>query len=134
MDNIKLNELEVASKAVVMNTARRFTQALAETPQFMAFEESYQAFRQDQQAQKAYDALQQKQESLRMMMMLNAVDEDERQEFQDLQAQFYQQEAVQQYLAAQEQLISLCQEVGDIFTDAIGLDFGSACRSGGCCG
>jgi len=134
MENIKLNELEVASKAVVMNTARRFTQALAETPQFMAFEESYQAFRQDHAAQKAYEALQQKQESLRMMMMLNAVDEDERQKFQDLQAQFYQQETVQQYLTAQENLISVCQEIGDILSDATGLDFGSACRIGGCCG
>lgn len=134
MDNNKLNELEVVSKAVVMNTARQFAQALAETPQFMTFEESYQAFRQDHEVQKAYEALQKKQESIRMMMMLNAVDEDERQKFQDLQTDFYQQETVQQYLAAQESLVSLCQEIGDILSDATGLDFGSACRIGGCCG
>lgn len=134
MQKTKINEVEVASKSVVMNTARRFTEALAETPQFIAFEEAYQAFRQDEEAQRAYKALQQKQESLKMMMMLNAVDEEERQELRKLQEQFYQQESVQKYLAAQESLISVCQEIGDILSDATGLDFGSACRKGGCCG
>lgn len=134
MQKISINELEIATKPVVMNTARRFTEALAETPQFLAFEETYQAFRQDAEAQMAYQALQQKQESLQMMMMLDAVDEDERLELQNLQAKFYQQESVQTYLEAQENLISLCQEIGEILSDATGLDFGSACRIGGCCG
>ena len=134
MDNFMFNELEVASKPVVMQTARRFSEALAESPQFKAFEDAYQAFRQDDEVQSAYQTLRSKQESLRMMMMLNAVSDDERQELAKLEKQFYGIETVQRYITAQEALISLCQEVGDIFSDAIGLDFGSACRVGGCCG
>lgn len=134
MDKTRINELEVAPKSVVMNTARRFTEALSETPQFMAFEEAYLTFRQDPEAQMAYEALQQKQESLRMMMMLNAVEDDERQELQNLQAEFHRQESVKDFIKAQENLISLCQEIGEILSDATGLDFGSACRIGGCCG
>lgn len=134
MEKQVLNELEVASKSVVMHSARQFTQALAESPQFIAFEESYQAFRNDQPAQLAYQALQKKQESLRMMLMLNAVDDNERQELKELEEQFYRLETVQGYMKAQENLVSVCQEIGDILSDAIGLDFGVSCRIGGCCG
>lgn len=134
MDNYPFNELEVASKPVVMQTARRFSEALAESPQFKAYEDAYQAFLQDQEAQSDYQALRSKQEALRMMMMLNAVTDEERQELTKLENQFYNRETVQGYITAQETLISLCQEIGDILSDAIGLDFGSACRVGGCCG
>ena len=128
------NELEVASKPVVMQTARRFSEALAESEQFKAFEEAYQAFRQDDDVQSAYQALRSQQEALRMMMMLNAVSDEERQAMTKLENQFYSNQTVQRYITAQDALISLCQAVGDILSDAIGLDFGSACRIGGCCG
>jgi cell fate (sporulation/competence/biofilm development) regulator YlbF (YheA/YmcA/DUF963 family) len=134
MDNFMFNELEVASKPVVMQSAHRFSEALAESTQFKAFEEAYQAFRHNDQVQSAYRALRSKQESLRMMTMLNAVSDEERQELTKLENQFYGIETVQRYITAQEALISLCQEVGDLLSDAIGLDFGSACRTGGCCG
>lgn len=134
MDNLIWNELEVASKSVVMDAARRFTEALAESPQFRAFEDTYQAFRQDNVAQTAYKALQDKQESLRMMMMLNAVEEEERLALNKLEKQFLSYQSVQQYIEAQNNLISLCQEIGDILSDAVGLNYGLACRVGGCCG
>lgn len=134
MLNNQYSELQVTSKPVMRQTARKFTEALAETPEFIAFEESYRAFRHDQEAQTVYQALQNKQESLRMMMMLNSVHETERQELKELENQFYQQETVQDYLQAQENLVSLCQEIGDVLSEAVGLDFGSSCRIGGCCG
>lgn len=134
MDNLMFNELEVASKPVIMHVARRFSETLAESPQFIAFEDAHQAFRQDDDVQSAYQALRSKQESLRMMMMLNAVSDEERQELKALETEFYSKETVQRYISAQEDLISLCQSIGDMLSDAIGLDFGSACRIGGCCG
>jgi cell fate (sporulation/competence/biofilm development) regulator YlbF (YheA/YmcA/DUF963 family) len=134
MDNFMFNEMEVASKPVVMHSARRFSEALAESAQFKAFEDGYQAFRQDDEVQSAYQALRSKQESLRMMMMLNAVSDEEHHELKALETEFYSEEIVQRYISAQEDLISLCQVVGDVLSDAIGLDFGSACRIGGCCG
>ena len=134
MDNVTLNELEFASKSVVMSAARGFSEALTETPQFREFEEAYQAFHQDQQAQSAYKALQNKQQSLRMMLMLNSVDEKERQELQQREEDFYRNDTVTRFIRAQETLISLCQEIGDIISDAAGLNFGLACNVGGCCG
>ncbi|MDW7755944.1 MAG: YlbF family regulator [Brevefilum sp.] len=134
MEKLKLNELEIASKSVVMDSAQRFTEALAESPQFRAFEDVYQAFRDDNIAQTAYKALRDKQESLSMMMTLNAIDEEERSMLNKLESQFLSLQSVQRYIEAQNALIALCQEIGDIFSDAVGLNFGLACRVGGCCG
>jgi cell fate (sporulation/competence/biofilm development) regulator YlbF (YheA/YmcA/DUF963 family) len=85
-----------------MQTAYRFSEALAESEQFKAFEDAYQAFRQDDDVQSAYQALRSKQESLRMMMMLNAVSDEERQALKELENQFYGKETVQRYITAQD--------------------------------
>jgi cell fate (sporulation/competence/biofilm development) regulator YlbF (YheA/YmcA/DUF963 family) len=134
MDDLTLNEPEVASKSSVMEVVRRFTETLAETAQYRALEETYLAFRQDHEAQAAYAALQDKQQSLRMVMMLNAVDEEDRLALKQLEDQFYGLKSVRDYIQAQETLISLCQEIGDFLSDAVGLNFGLVCRVGGCCG
>lgn len=128
------NDLEVASKSVVMETARQFAERLSETPQFKAFEEALYAYRQDAEAQDALQAFQKKQSSLKAMLILNALSEKDRQELQQLQDRFYQQSAVQQYAKAQEELVAICQEIGDLISNAIGLDYGTSCRTGGCCG
>ncbi len=128
------NDLEVASESVVKEAARQFAETLSETAQFKAFEEALYAYRQDAEAQNALRAFQKKQSSLRAMLMLNAVSEEDRQELQQLQDRFYQQPSVQRYTKAQEELTAICQEIGDLITNAIGLDYGTSCRTGGCCG
>jgi cell fate (sporulation/competence/biofilm development) regulator YlbF (YheA/YmcA/DUF963 family) len=130
------NELEVASKEVVMHAAEQFARVFVETPQYQAFEKSFTTYRQDAAAQSALQAFQKKQAALKGLLMLNAVSEEDRQELQSLQDRFYQQAAVVQYSQAQADLIAMSQEIGDILSKSIGLDFGSACRTttGGCCG
>lgn len=128
------NDMEVASKPVVMAAARQFAETLSETAQFTAFEEALYAYRQDAEAQNAVQAFQKKQSSLRAMLILNAMSEEDRQELQHLQERFYQQQAVQRYTKAQEELVAICQEIGDLISIAIGLDYGISCRTGGCCG
>jgi cell fate (sporulation/competence/biofilm development) regulator YlbF (YheA/YmcA/DUF963 family) len=134
MDFEPWNELEIASASTVMHAARQFAQALVETEQFQAFERAYDQFRRDAQAQSSLSAYQQKQWSLKALLMLNAVSEEDRRELQRLQNEFYSQPAVVQYIRAQEELTRLCQLIGDQISDAIGIDYGSACRTGGCCG
>ncbi len=129
------NELEVASSEVVMQAARQFAEAFTSTPQFQAFEKSYDVYRQDPAAQSALQAFQKKQASLKGLSMLNAVSEEDRQELQNLRDRFYQQVTVAQYDQAQADLIALAQEIGDLLSQSIGLDFGNSCRTtGGCCG
>lgn len=134
MDDTNWNELEVASKSVVMEAARQFVETLSETTQFREFEESYYGYRQNADAQNALQEFQKKQSSLRAMQKLNTLSENDRQVLQQLHDQFYQNQAVQRYAKAQEELTVTCQEIGDLISNAIGLDFGSSCRTGGCCG
>jgi cell fate (sporulation/competence/biofilm development) regulator YlbF (YheA/YmcA/DUF963 family) len=134
MDDIALNDLEMASKSVVMQAARHFAQALADTPQYQEFEGAFLNYRQDANAQQAIQNFQQKQASLKAIMQTNAVNAEDKQELQQLQEQFFQQPSVIRYGKAQEALAAVSQEVGDLLSKAIELDFGNSCRTGGCCG
>ena len=66
--------------------------------------------------------------------MLNAVSEEDQQELQRLQDGFYQQPSVIRNTKAQEELALISQEIGDLLSKAIGMDYGAACKTGGCCG
>lgn len=133
-EDVLASDLEFAPKSVVKVSAKQFTKVLTTTPQYREFQESYQKFLEDEEAQEIFEALKRKQESLRMMMMLNAVDEADRIELEKLEKKFYDNPLVIRYLSAQEELLSTCQQIGDVFSEAAGLDFGTSCRIGGCCG
>ena len=80
MTDITTNDIDVASPSVVRTAARNFAAALAETPQFKAFEQAYEALNKDADALKTLSAYQAKARSLRGIMMLNAASEAERAE------------------------------------------------------
>ena len=134
MDNNTWNDLEVASEEIVMQSAKQFAEALANTPQYKTFEQAYFTYRQDAGVQAAIEEFQKKQSSLKALLILNAVSEKDREELQILQEQFYHQLSVVQYTEAQEDLAKVCQEIGDLLSKTIGVDFGAACKTGGCCG
>jgi cell fate (sporulation/competence/biofilm development) regulator YlbF (YheA/YmcA/DUF963 family) len=132
--NDQVNEdIEIASTSIVKQAARDFATALAETPQFKAFELAAYAFHNDQAAQKAMQALQQKQQSLRPLMQLNALSNTQREELLNLQSAFTSQTVVQEYFTAQAELTTLCQALGDELSGAIGLNYAAACAAS-CCG
>jgi cell fate (sporulation/competence/biofilm development) regulator YlbF (YheA/YmcA/DUF963 family) len=132
--NDQVNEdIEIASTSIVKQAARDFAAALAETPQFKAFEQAAYAFRNDQVAQKAMQALQQKQLSLRPLMQLNALSNTQREELLELQSAFTSQTVVQEYFSAQAELTTLCQALGDVLSGAIGLNYAAVCAAS-CCG
>ena len=128
------NDLEITLRSGVMQTAKQFAETLAYTTQFREFEQSYLSFRQDAEAQNAIREFQEKQASLSALLMLNAVIEQERQNLEVLQEHIYRQPSVLKYTKAQEELAATCQQIGDLLSETIGLDYGASCRSGGCCG
>ncbi len=127
-------DVEISSISVVKQAARDFAAALSETPQFKTFEQADFAFRQDQAAQQSLSALQEKQQSLRPMMLLNALTTDQRLELQSLQTAFTSLAVVQAYFSAQAEFSALCQALGDQLTQAIGLNYASICASSSCGG
>lgn len=134
MNDREWNDLEVAPKSVVIQAAQQFASTVSALPQFQEYEQAYIAFRQDQDTQRAIQQFQEKQASLRALLLLNAISDEDRKELERLRDVFYRQPSVLRYNQAQEALIGICQEIGDLLTDAIGLDFGNSCKTGGCCG
>ena len=127
-----LNELELAPPEVVRQAARDFAAALAETPQFKAFEDAAEHLHRDEAARQALDAYQSKQQSLQAVLMLNAASDAERAELQRLHTAVVSQPSVAAYVQVQTDLMSVCQSVADMLSQAIGLNFAAVCGSG-CC-
>lgn len=128
-----IDDIDIAHSSVIKQAARDFAAVLAETPQFKAFEQAAYAFRQDQSAQQAMQAYQQKQQSLRALLMLNALSAEQRDELKRLQNEFTSQLVVQAYIAAQAELASLCQVLGDALSESVGLNYAASCGVS-CCG
>ena len=129
----ELNEIEVASPSVVHTAARDFAAALAETPEFKAFEQAYMTLSQDAAAQKAMSAYRDKANELDVMLKLNAVSEAERAELERLRQDYLTCASVQSYGAALAELTSLCQQTAGKISAAIGLNYASSCATS-CCG
>jgi cell fate (sporulation/competence/biofilm development) regulator YlbF (YheA/YmcA/DUF963 family) len=132
MNDFALNEWELAPPEVVIQSARDFAVALAETPQFRTFEAATDRLNNDLIAQRAMEAYQTKQESLQTMLMLNAVSAEERADLEQLRLAFMNQPSVVMYFQAQADLMAICQASADWLSEAIGLNFAVACGSG-CC-
>lgn len=128
-----VGDIEIAPPSVVRQAACDFAAALAGTQQFKAFEKAAERFRQDKTAQQAMDAYQVKQQSLRALMMLNTLSDEQRSELEQLHDDFINQPVVQEYLRAQTELVSLCQALGDVLSEVTGLNYSAACKVS-CCG
>jgi cell fate (sporulation/competence/biofilm development) regulator YlbF (YheA/YmcA/DUF963 family) len=115
-----------------MNAIRSFAAALNETPQFAAFEECATALQNDQVATSAINAFQSKQQSLQLMLRLNAVSEDERNELEQLRQAVLNNPTMMSYLQAQDELSALCQVSAALLSEKIGLQF--SVKRSGCCG
>jgi cell fate (sporulation/competence/biofilm development) regulator YlbF (YheA/YmcA/DUF963 family) len=134
MTDMVLNDFDIAPPEVVQHAAHDFAAALAATPQFRAFEQAAYAFQQDKDAQVALQAYQAKQQSLQMMLMLNSVSVEDRDELTRLYQAFAGRASFQAYVRSEADVRTLCQEAGDLLSRHIGFDFAAACASGGCCG
>ncbi len=133
MTDTAFDNIEIAPPAVVQQAARDFAAAMAETPQFKAYEQATYAFRQDQEAQQAMQVFQQKQQSLYALLMLNALNAEQSAELESPKSAFFDREVVQAYLLAQDELLALCQVLGDQLSESIGLNYAAVCAAS-CCG
>ncbi len=134
MTTLVINDFDIAPPEVVQHAAHDFAAALAATPQFKAFEQAAYALEEDKAAQVALQAYQSKQQSLQMMLMLNAVSAEDRDELNRLYQGFAGRSSFQAYVRSEADVRTLCQEAGDLLSRHIGFDFAAACGSGGCCG
>lgn len=117
----------------VSQVTRDFATILAETAEFLAFEQANEALQQDNQAMQLIKAYQSKQQSLYMMNMLGAVSPEDQAEIARLQEALQTNGTITTYSQCQSALITMCQEIGQHLSERIGLNFAAACGSS-CCG
>ena len=127
MNDLIFDEIEIASPSVVKRAARDFAAALAETPQFKAFEQAAERLRQDKAAQQAMGAYQEKQISWRALLILNALRAGQKTELEELHRALVNQPVVQEYFKAQTEFTALCQALGDAVSESIGLNYAASC-------
>lgn len=125
--------LPVATDAELRDATYAFAQALAETPEFLAFEQAAEQLQQDVVAQQAIDAFQAKQEELRLKLMMNSVTPEERIALEQLRQAFLAERSVAAYLQAQADLTAVCQSAAGVLSQRVGLSWSACCSSGGCC-
>lgn len=133
MEDKVFDDLETAPPSIVLKAGRDFAAALAETPQFQAFEQAAERFRNDETAQHAMSAYREKQQDWRALIMLHALNAEQQTELENLKNTFLNQPIVQEYFKAQTELVTLCQSLGDTLSESIGLDYAAACGVS-CCG
>ena len=123
---------EGAAEGGASEATRAFARALTESTEFQAFEQAAERMRHDEAAQRALRAFETKQQSLQMMLMLNAVSPEDQAELERLRRAFVEEPSVAAYLQAQEVVMAMCQAAADVLSKRIGLSFASACGPG-CC-
>lgn len=109
-----------------------YANALTETPEYQRYEETTMALRNSLEAQAVIAAFQQKQRDLQVALMLNMLNEDDRDELLRLQNAMMTHPVIVAHLEAQEAFSHICQESAAIISGHLGLPF--AARSGSCCG
>ena len=133
MEDTTINTLEIVPASVVKQAAHDFAAALAEMQQFKDFEQTAYRFRRDEDAQKDMQAYREKQQELRPLIQRSAVPPTAKAELEHLHDAWLAHPSVLEYLEAQAELVGLCQSLGDLLSEMVGLDFPAAC-SLNCCG
>ena len=124
--------VEGTASTPVSASVRKLALALTETVAFQSFEQANEALQNDKAARAAIDALQSKENDLRVLVMLNAVPAEEQAELERLQQAVYGNPVVVAYMEAQQGLMTVCQATNDALSSRLGMRF--ALKRGGCCG
>lgn len=131
MDSTKVRERELSPEARAALAA--LADALAEAPQFAAFEAASRRLEADAGAREALEAYQAMYRSLEVLVRLNALGPEQQDELDRLETAVAAQESIAAYSEAQGELAAVWQAVTALLSQRIGIDYGAASRVSGCC-
>jgi cell fate (sporulation/competence/biofilm development) regulator YlbF (YheA/YmcA/DUF963 family) len=132
MTSIGISDLEIAPPLVIKQAALDYAAALAASSQFQLFEAASARLKEDLAAQQAMRAYQEKQQTLQALLLLDEVSVEERADLERLRKVFLDKPAAIDYLEAEANLRTLCQETAKQLSQMIDYDFVAACSTG-CC-
>ena len=133
MKNELFKELREDEKSRLSAAIWNFSTAFSSSQEYKKFETTYSMMNQDAVAQKELEAFKQKQQEINQLFRLNGDREKALAELGKSQASLLKNPTIANYSAAQEALMDICTEAGDILSKKIGLDYAAVCGPS-CCG
>jgi len=126
-------KLKTTTDQELQASIKDFVNALVDSPQYRAFEQTSTIFQQDIAAKDALQEYQAKARDLQSKQMFNLTSEEEKEELQRLWMKFLSFQSVKEYMQAQDNLQAISRECARIISDHCGLDYATA-SGASCCG
>jgi cell fate (sporulation/competence/biofilm development) regulator YlbF (YheA/YmcA/DUF963 family) len=111
--------------------ASEFGEAITEMPIYERFAEAKRAVEADEAAQERIQRFEAIREDFMLARQTGQADEDGLRELQEAQEELHELDVMSEYLAAQSELELRLQELNEVVSDELVVDFGE--KAGGCC-
>ena len=133
MNNELFRDLREDEKSCLSTAIWNFSSAFSSSQEYKDYEKTLSRMNQDAVAQKELKTFKQKQQEINQMFRQNGDRKKALAEMERLQDSLMQNTAISAYTIAQEALMAICTEAGDILSKNIGLDYAAVCAPS-CCG
>ena len=117
--------------ASVEELSRRLGEAIADLPEYRAFEEAKRAVEADEKAQEKIREFEGFREEFMLARQTGEATQEDLRELQQRQEELHDIPAMSQFLQAQNELELCLQEVNEEISAPLAVDFGE--KAGGCC-
>jgi len=122
---------EVPAGTHVEELAQEFGRAITDLPVYQRFAEAKEAVEADEEAQEAIREFEQIREEFMVARQTGQADQDALRELQSAQEELHELPVMDEYLEVQSELELRLQELNELVSDELVVDFGQ--KAGGCC-
>ena len=122
----------MSTQAVDLETmGRELGEAVAESPEYQAFEEARRAVENDDEAQEKISEFEQLRQDFVIARQTGDAGEEDVQEVQRAQQELHSLPVMKEYLEAQEAMQERLESLNEAISEPLSVDFGG--EAGGCC-
>lgn len=111
--------------------SRRLGEAIADLPEYEAFEEAKQAVEADNEAQKLIEEFEQKRQAFAIAKQTGKATEEDLETIKETQEALHSLPVMERFLSRQEALVDRLETINQTISEPLTIDFGG--EAGGCC-
>lgn len=125
------SDRSVSESPDVEAIGRRLGEAIAELPEYDAFETAKRAVEEDEEAQRLIKRFEEERQTFAVARQAGHATEEDLESIKETQAELHSLPVMEEYLERQETLVDRLQSVNEAISDPLVIDFGG--EAGGCC-
>lgn len=110
---------------------RRLGEAIADLPEYEAFEEAKQAVEADTEAQQLISEFEQKRQAFAVARQAGQATQEDLETIKETQEELHSLPVMERFLARQERLVDRLETINETISEPLTIDFGG--EAGGCC-